>query len=134
MATCYRRLQPHSVIGVVYCLSPARPKVAKYYTHFNQLRDAAFRVAYSLSDWDYFLGQAGFEQSSSEAFSIQRRLGEWAVDADTKTMEQLRAMLLNAPSDIRDWYRLTATVGHSNYQDIIVTDIMVMMMAQKPDT
>lgn len=111
---CARVLKPGGVLGVVDIISPVQAKAAQYCNNFERLRDPSHVWAYALPDWEYFLSNAGLTHTHTETYGLQMYLGVWAqrLGCTDATIHRLRAMLLQAPAAIREWYQLKAEPPH----------------------
>jgi ubiquinone/menaquinone biosynthesis C-methylase UbiE len=128
-----RALQPGGKFGVVDIIAPENKKAARYTNNFEKLRDPSHGWAYSIPDWHYFLHSSGFEVLATERTTSAQQVGDWAIrmGCDDPTIERLRAMLLQAPDEIRAWYEVTAQPGMSRYVDISFHIQQAVFVAQK---
>ncbi|NJL95084.1 MAG: class I SAM-dependent methyltransferase [Anaerolineae bacterium] len=129
-----RVLQPGGLLGVVDILSPIVPREARYCNLFETLRDRSHNWAHSMPDWIFMLEQAGLQVLHTEQFDLPLMVGVWAAGAgcNTETLLRLRAMLLQAPGEIRTWYKVSAKDGWSPWADVPFALQQGLWVAQKP--
>lgn len=130
---CGRVLKPNGWLGIVDIISPEKKKAADYCNAFEKLRDPGHVWAYSLADWRSFFEGAGLQMTHTESATSDQQLGVWAmrVGCDEATIQRLRAMLLQAPQVIKDWYTLKTTENWSPQADIPFSIQQAVMIAHK---
>jgi ubiquinone/menaquinone biosynthesis C-methylase UbiE len=128
-----RVLKPGGGLGIVDIISPDKKKAADYCNAFEKLRDPSHVWAFRLRDWRAFFEEAGLEMTHTEAATSDQQLGVWAarVGCDDVTIHRLRAMLLQAPQVIKDWYNIKTS--ENTLADIPFSIQQAVMIARKRD-
>lgn len=133
VAEVARILKPNGRFGLVDIVSPENQKAARYANLFETLRDPSHAWAYSVLDWRRFLEKSGLRVQHVEPVETPQQVGSWAVrvGCDQATTERLRAMVLQAPQPIREWYKITAQPGIMPYQEVNFTIQQAVFVAVK---
>lgn len=132
LAEANRVLSAGGRLAVFDTLVPDKYKVARYCNAFEQLADPAHHRVYSLREWKELL-PPGLSLCATERFPFRYLVGLWAsgLGRDEATLLRLRAMLLQAPAPVRDWYQVTAEPGWSSLADIPFTRKAILLTACK---
>lgn len=98
-----RVLRPGGVAAVIDNIVPPEVVAARHINALEQLRDPSHVWAYSLADWLGFFEAAGLRVTHTEIFRKARDFDFWTgmMSVPPKTKDQLRVLLLQAPSAAR---------------------------------
>jgi ubiquinone/menaquinone biosynthesis C-methylase UbiE len=102
---CARILVPGGLVAVVDTITPSHKKTAQYINAFERLRDPSHHWAYSREEWVEFFTAAGLAVTYEELYDNQQNLSQWAgrMGCSSRVIEQLHAMLVQAPAPAQKW-------------------------------
>lgn len=105
VAETTRVLKPGGVCAVVDNIVPGEQEAGGYVNAFEKLRDPSHNCCLSLEEWVNAFQQAGFTIVAAEEAPKEIEFMEWAqrMNATEDTIQQLRAMLLDAPPAVADF-------------------------------
>ena len=131
IAECGRVLKPGGQLGVLDTIAPDKYKAARYCNLFASLRDPRHIWAYNLREWKKMLDGAGLQPGQVQKIAVPQMVGVWASGCDEATLLRLRAMLIQAPLPVREWYGITAQPGWSALADVPFTLQQGLIVAAK---
>ncbi|MFP4321223.1 MAG: class I SAM-dependent methyltransferase [Anaerolineales bacterium] len=134
LAESYRALKPGGGLGIVDIISPEMQDAARYCNAFETLRDPSHQWAHTWDEWHVLIKGAGFRMQHAERVAVAHPLSEWAArtGCTAPTQWRLRAMLVQAPPPVRQWYAVKATPSADSPQDLVFAIQQAVFVARKP--